>query len=72
MNFEQKTSAVKESRLNKISYNLDGNLIKEHLQRWNITNENNWSCETYSIALQAIKGEISLVRNTSPSLKLKK
>jgi hypothetical protein len=33
MNFEQKTSAVKESRLNKISYNLDGNLIKEHLQR---------------------------------------
>jgi hypothetical protein len=50
----------------------DGNLTKEHLQRCNITNENNWSCETYSIALQAINGEISLVRNTNPSLKSKK
>ena len=45
----------------------DGNLVKEQLQRCNITNENNWS-----IAIQAIKGEISLVRNSNPSLKSKK
>ena len=50
----------------------DNNLTKEQLQRCNITNENNWSCETYSIAIQAIKGEIALVRNTNPSLKSKK
>jgi hypothetical protein len=50
----------------------DGNLVKEQLQRCNITNENNWSCETNLIALQAIKGQISLVRNTNPSLKSKK
>ena len=50
----------------------DGNLVKEQLQRCNITNENNWSCETNSIAIQAIKGEIALVRNSNPSLKSKK
>ena len=50
----------------------DGNLVKEQLQRCNITNENNWSCETNSIAIQAIKGEISLVRNSNLSLKSKK
>ena len=49
----------------------DNILTKDQLQRCNITNENNWSCETYSIALQAIKGEITLVRNTNPSLKSK-
>ena len=49
----------------------DNNLTKDQLQRCNITNENNWSCETNSIAIQAIKGEISLVRNTNPNLKSK-
>ena len=50
----------------------DNKLIKEQLQRCNIVNENNWSCDTYSMALQAINGEITLIRNTNRSLKSKK